>query len=132
LGEAKALQRGEEWGASDGAEVCLATGGPTPGPTIVIHGFTTGHHESVTEAGTPPVLAATVGGATRFSAQVGERQWVGEWAIPWAAIGVRPQPGLKLAFNVGVRRVQTDEWVIWVGALGQTWRLENAGFVVLE
>ena len=40
-------------------------------------------------------------------------------------------PGRRLGFNLGVRRSETAEWLVWVGA-GSTWQLENAGTVLLE
>ena len=67
-----------------------------------------------------------------FAAKVGERQWTGEWAIPWAEAGLTPRTGLKLAFNMATLRTESGEWIQWVGALGQTWRLHEAGYLVLK
>ena len=127
------LKIGSAWGKDDGAEVCfqdLSTA--NPGPVFVIHGFAAGTHESSTEAGTPAALATAVGEAVRFAAKAEAAQWTGEYAIPLAAAGIEYKPGLKLAFNLGVNRTESGDWIIWVGALGQTWLLQNAGFLVLE
>ena len=37
-----------------------------------------------------------------------------------------------MSFNVGVMRGEKGEWIIWQGALGPTWQLDNAGVLVLQ
>lgn len=131
--DASKLKLGGKWTEHDGAEVCLAADkGDRLGPVFILHGFANGKCESSTEAGAPQPLAKALGEAVRYVASVGDKQWTGEWAIPFAAIGAGPTPGMRIAFNAGVRRTETDEWVIWIGALGETWRLENAGFLIVE
>lgn len=131
--DAGKLKRGGRWTQDDGAEVCLASvTGDRLGPVFVLHGFADGKSESVTEAGAPAPLAKALGQTVRYAASVGDGQWTGEWAIPFATVGVTAVPGVKVAFNAGVRRTESDEWVIWIGALGETWRLENAGLLILE
>ncbi len=124
---------GQEWGQDDGAEVCFQdVSGARPGPVFVIHGFASGQAESVTDAGAPEDAAKRLSAAVRFAAKVQGSQWTGEWSIPLAAAGITYRPGLKLGFNIGVNRTQSGEWAIWVGALGATWRLDEAGYLVLE
>ncbi len=125
------LRRGEHWGQDDGAEVCLQRlDGKRGGPVFVLHGFLTGRCESVTDAGAAPAEAAAMGRAVQFTATVRADGWIGRWAVPLAALGAKP--GGQLAFNLGVRRTEADEWVCWAGALGQTWRVENAGVLLLQ
>ena len=124
------LKLGGKWEAHDAAEVCFAEAKDSS--IFVLHGFADGKCESVTEAGAPQPQAKALGDAVRFAAVVGDKQWTGEWAIPLAVAGINVKPGMRLAFNAGVRRTETDEWVIWIGALGQTWRLANAGILILE
>ena len=124
---------GQAWGKDDGAEVCFQdVSNANPGPVFVVHGFASGKAESVSDAGAPTDAVRRLGAAVRFAAKVEGTQWTGEWAIPLAAAGIEYTPGLRLAFNVGVNRPQTGDWIIWVGALGETWRLGEAGFVILE
>lgn len=133
ISDTSKLKRGEAWGKNDGAEVCFQDiAGKKPGPVFVLHGMVSGSLESSTDAGAPGDVATKLEKAARFAAKVGDKQWTGEWSIPLDGAGITPRPGLKLAFNLGALRTETGEWVIWVGALGETWRLENAGYVVLE
>lgn len=133
VADAAKVKTGGAWGRDDGAEVCFQdVSGANPGPVFVVHGFASGKAESVSDAGAPPDAVRKLGGTVRFAAQVEGTQWTGEWAIPLAAAGIEYAPGLKLAFNVGVNRTQTGDWIIWVGALGETWRLAEAGYLALE
>jgi len=127
------LVRTEQWGKADAMEVCfqdLSDG--NPGPIFVLHGFLSGFHESVTLAKAPPDAAEGLGKAVRFAAKVGDKEWTCEWEIPLAAAGVTPRPGLKLAFNLAVHHTETGQWICWVGTLGAAYRLEEAGYLVLE
>ncbi|OGV68389.1 MAG: hypothetical protein A3K19_05310 [Lentisphaerae bacterium RIFOXYB12_FULL_65_16] len=128
------VKLGDTWGADDGAEICfrLADAGGKPGPTFVVQGFAGGASQSVTNAGAPSEAVKKLGAAIRFAAKVGEKEWVGEWAIPLNAAGIEIKPGVKLGFNLGVRRTEGDEWVVWAGALAANWQLDNAGFLTLE
>lgn len=119
------------WGQEDGLEVCLRTqGGKKPGPTFVLHGFANGRFESVADAGAPKEQVDTLGKGTRYATSQGPNEWTAEWAIPLAAIGAKP--GQTLGFNVGINRLETHDWIIWAGALSQTWLLDNAGTLDLR
>ncbi|MBT7165590.1 MAG: right-handed parallel beta-helix repeat-containing protein, partial [Victivallales bacterium] len=130
--DAAKLKLGATWTADDAAEVCFRDlSGPKPGPIFVVHGFAGGTHESVTEAGASPALAKAVEAATQFRARIEAGSWAGEWQIPLQAPGIVYRPGLKLGFNVGVRRTEADEWLQWVGS-GATHSLAKAGILVLQ
>ena len=125
--------RSSEWGKADAAEVCFQDlSGPKPGPIFVVQGFADGSLRSSTEAGAPEGDAKKLGEGSRFAAKVDAERWTGEWAIPFACANLQPRPGAKLAFNIGIRRTQTGEWINWVGTMESTWQLDAAGFLVLE
>ncbi len=131
--DSKKLKLGSSWGTDDGAEVCFQdVSGINFGPVFVLHSFASGKFESSTEAGAPDNAVKKLGSAVKYTAKVSATQWTGEWAIPLSAAGINYKPGLKLAFNTGVNRTQTSEWIIWVGALAQTWNMSEAGYLVLE
>ena len=132
LAKVEAMKLGQRWNDDDAAEVCFQDlSGAKPGPTFIIHGFATSQHESSGEAGAPPAAVEALGKATTFAARVADGQWTGEWKIPLAAAGITYRPGLKLGFNIGVRRTESNEWIQWCGS-GSTWTLSQAGVVVLE
>ena len=130
---AAGLNRGEVWGSSDGAELCFADASARKlGPIFVLHSFLTGKMESATDAGAPAGLAAKVGQATRYTARVTADGWEAAWVVPLAAVGVNPQARQRLAFNLGVRRMENDEWLCWAGAMAANWHVECTGSLILQ
>lgn len=134
------LSKGTTWGKNDGAEVCITGKTPDGKPTtFVIHGYAGGTVESVTLAGAPAEAAAALGKAVRFAAKpYGKTKgdWKSgcryEWAIPWDAIGLKPAPKKKIAFNLGTFRAEDKVWRCWEGTLRQNWRLDQAGTLQLK
>jgi len=128
--DAAKLKLGTAWGDNDAAEVCFQdASGTAPGPVFVVHGFAASTHESVLEAGAPAAAAEKLGAAVRFAAKAAAGQWTGEWTLPLDAAGIAYKPGLKLGFNVGVRRTEAGEWIQWFGSGSN---LPQAGSIVLE
>lgn len=125
------LRKGTTWGQDDGAEVCIAG----KEGTFVIHGFANGTVQSVTVAGAPADAVQRLGKVVRFAAKpFGKTQggWRCEWAIPFDALGLKPAPGLKIAFNVGTYRADDGVWRCVEGTLAQNWRLDQAAVLQLK
>jgi hypothetical protein len=130
---ASKIKRGTTWGQDDGAEICFRDlSGAKPGPIFVVQGFASGASQSVDHAGAPSDLVEKLGRGIRFKSKIEDKQWTGEWAISLAAAGLQYKPGMKLGFNLGALRTENDEWIVWTGAMGPNWQLENTGKVVLE
>lgn len=133
----KKLSTGRQWGRDDGVEICLEGKG-TDGKAVrfVVQGYAGGAAESVTAAGAPAELAARLGKAVRFAAKTFGQDWSGgwrgEWAIPWEALGLNPEAGLKVAFNLGCYRAEDGVWRSYEGTLGENWKLEQAGTFSLK
>ena len=94
------LSDGSQWGVDDGVEVCVA------GKTW--RAFACGR-TSWDGAGAVKAYAGL---------RPGRKSWepktlVYEAVIPFAALGVRPEAGAKLPFNVRVRNSQYREWRQW-------------------
>ncbi len=128
------------WGKDDGVEICIGGKAPDGKPTtFVLRGFAGGVLQSATDAGAPAEAAARVGKETRFAVQAAKgpggslfgRGWRGEWAIPFAALGITPAPDLKLAFNMGAYYSEFGEWHCWEGTQAENWRLDQAGVIQL-
>jgi len=131
--DAAKLSKGEAWSSDDGAEVCVRdASGAQPGPTFIVHGFATGKHECTTDGGVTDAQAAKLDKAVKFAAKVDKNSWTGEWGIPLAAIGLKYKPGLRLDFNLGVWNSESAEWIIWRGAEGSTFNLDNGGQLILQ
>ncbi len=134
--DTKRMRSGTQWGHDDGAEVCIAGRTAVGRPaTFVLHGFACGKVESVTLAGAPAADAERLGRAVRFATKNWKKWgggWYGEWAIPFDALGLKPAPGLKVAFNLGAFRGEDEVWTCWEGTLAENWRLDQAGMLQLK
>lgn len=134
--EAGKIRSGTAWGEDDSVEICLAgkTAAGQPA-TFVLRGFAGGAVQSVTVAGAPAAEAQRLGQAVRFAAKSFGKQmggWRSEWAIPWTALGLKPEPGLKLAGNLTGYRSEDGTWRCLEGTLSESWRVEQAGWLQLK
>ena len=122
------------WVWNDGVRLHVRdASGETPGPPVLIYGFPGGQHYAESEPETPDGMAIDVTTATRYAARIDSNQWVGEWAIPLKSMGITYRPGLKLDFNIVVRRVQTgDDKMCWVGSPRWPVRLSESGRLILK
>ena len=50
------------------------------------------------------------------------RGWRGEWAVPFSALGLKPEPGLKVGFNMAAYYSEFGEWRCWEGTDGHAGR----------
>lgn len=128
------ISQGATWGKDDGVEICLAGNTLDGKPaTFVIRGYANGTGESVADAGAPTDAVERLGKSIRFAVGAikgsagNAKGWRGEWAIPFAALGLKPAPGLTVPFNMGAFCSEFGEWHCWEGTLAETWRLEQAG-----
>lgn len=130
------LRQGSIWGQDDGAEISIAG----DKGTFVIRGFANGTLQSVTDGGMSAEAAGRLGSTVRFAAKShGEFQkdwksgnWRGEWAIPLDALGIKPAPGLKIPFNIGIYRAEDGVRSCLEGTLAEDWRLDRAATLQFE
>lgn len=129
------LSKGGRWGRDDAAEICIAG----KEGIFVLRGFADGALASVTDAGAPHDAAARLGKAARFTAKPygkvkgdWKSGWRGEWAIPFAALGITPAPGKTAAFNLSVYRAEDGVWRCLEGTQAETWRIDQAAALRLK
>jgi hypothetical protein len=114
------------WGASDGLEVALRRNATSPGPTFVLQGFPDGRSNASTDAGAEAAASNELLKASKYAATIGDDAWAAEWAIPTERFG------RSVGFNIGVRRVESDDWLAWTGTTAQNWKLDGAGTLSLR
>jgi len=130
------FREGSVWGQDDGLEIALV--GKTPegkDVTFVVRGYVGGAAQSTGDAGAPSDATQQLGKAIRFSGKVyGKNRggWRAECAIPWDALGLKPQPGLKIPFNLSTYRSEDQVWRCWEGTLAEGWRLDQGGTLQLK
>jgi hypothetical protein len=137
VANAATMPRDGVWGGVDGLEICLrettdTAAGKRP-PVLILQGFPGGRHQgAATSEELSTREAAALATVSRFAAAIRDDAWTAEWAIPIPAIGLAYSPGVRLQFNIGVRRSEPSDWIALAGALGPNHSLDNATFIILE
>jgi hypothetical protein len=129
------LKSAGSWGSVDGVEVCLRRhDARTPGRTIVVQVLPDGSMRVAPDTFAPgqDEMRHQVEKQIEAKSAVGKDGWTASLRIPLAAIGLEYAPGAELGFNIGVRRLETDEWICWTGTRSQNWQLDQAGRLMLE
>ena len=122
------LVEGNTWGTNDAVEVAFQG----EKGTVVLRGFVGGHWESSNESGIPADAAAEAAKGVRYAARkLADNHWAAEWEIPYAAFGLRKTGGAKVPFNLTVRKVTANQWIMWQGTGGWSWQADKAGLLHL-
>ncbi len=100
-------------------------------PIFNLRGFPNGKFESVSAAGATAEQAQQLGAAVQFAATVAPDRWVGEWRIPMDAAGIDPATLKELPFNLNIRRVADDSWMVWTLTGAEVWQVDTAGLLQL-
>ena len=129
--------RGSTWGKDDGLEVSIAGKTSKGTPAIfVVRLFADGTVQSITDAGAP-AMSAQILGKELHIVKKDQRQtqgggWSCEWAIPFKALGLKPSPELKVAFNMCAFVNEYGKWHCWEGTQGESWEVDKAGILQLQ
>jgi hypothetical protein len=130
---AKPMRVGQQWGQDEAIELAVrnvALG--KDAPILILRGYANGHLASSEEAGAPAAAVQRAKQGVEYAARVVDAsRWTAEWKIPFASLGVNPAEHRKLAFNLTVRKVGSNLWLMWEGTGGNSWRVEQAGFLEL-
>ena len=120
-----------ERGVTDAMEVAFQDGfAEKPGPILNLYGWPDGRVVSTDQAGAPADAVEKLSRAVTYRAAIGPDNWSCEWRIPFSACGFTPSSAPLLLFNLGVRKMADDAWVIWRGTGTATHVVENAGALV--
>ena len=123
---------GTEWGKDEGIELVLEGREGDARIVYVLRGFTDGTLRSLTVAGATEIQAAAFGAKVAYGASVDKRIWRAEWAVPLAALGIKPGEKTLLPFNLTAYRSEDDVFAQFAGTLGETWELERGGRLMLN
>lgn len=126
------ISKGNSWGKDDAVEISIDGFTDHRKPmTFVIRTYVDGTIQSITDAGADASSAAHLGKGVRFVSKIAEeprKGWSGEWAIPLEALGLKPTPELKVAFNMCAYVNEYEKWHCWEGTQGESWKVAQAGF----
>jgi hypothetical protein len=122
---------GNRWGLDDAVEVSLrALKEGKSEPICVVRGYGNGYLQYGTTADPAQEPGSMdVGGIVYRAAVVEQGRWTCEMSIPFSMLGFSPTDGVRPAFNLTVRKVLDDLWLMWEGTGGHSFDVERAGCV---
>lgn len=129
------LKLDSKWGQNDGIEVCFRLHEGIdyrPGPTFIVQGFANGEKAVSALVKTAEDSAKKIASASVVAAKVVDGGYSIEMAIPLDDAGIAAGPGMKIGFNIGVRRMESNEWIAWAGTKEANFQLGNSRIIVLE
>lgn len=133
--DAAKLKLESKWGQNDGIEVCFRLHEGIdyrPGPTFIVQGFANGDKAANALTKSADDAAKKILAASRVAAKAVDGGWSIEMAIPLDEAGIVAGPGMKIGFNIGVRRMESNEWIAWAGTKEANFQLGNSRIIILE
>ena len=115
----------------------MARSGSAPGsrkhePIIVLRGFAAGTSLSSDEAQAPADVVRKAATNVSYAAKLqGAALWTCEWRVPFASLGIDPKRERSFEFNLTVRKVADNLWLMWAGTGAYSWRVDRAGCLEL-
>ena len=120
---------GTIWGGSDAVELAFKAADDLFAETQVLRGYTEGTWETTDETGASEEARQRLAAGVKYGARVGDGQWSAEWEVPLANLGIAP--GGRIRFNLTVRRVSGQHWIMWRPTKGQSYDVDGVGSLYL-
>ncbi|MEI6499617.1 MAG: right-handed parallel beta-helix repeat-containing protein [Armatimonadota bacterium] len=124
---------GNTWGGDDAIEIAIRNPAVKGAPILVLRGYPNGKWESSDEPGTPAAVVKQAAQGVQYAATTpGAGQWLAEFRLPWASLGIDPAKHTKFEFNLcALKKAGDGEWVEWHGTGGGTWEVGGGGVLEL-
>ena len=120
---------GTIWGGSDAVELAFKAADDLFAETQVLRGYTEGTWETTDETGSSDEARQRLARGVRYGARLGDGRWSAEWEVPLANLGITP--GGRIRFNLTVRRVSGQRWIMWRPTKGQSYDVDGVGSLYL-
>ena len=133
------MSSGSIWGENDGMEISL--GGYTAGgepATFIIRSYIDGTVEGLAGDGLSGAAARKLADEINFDLNISQGRgggWTGWWAVPLEEIGLNPEPGTVISFNMCAFVNEFGKWKCWEGSLdeeGESGDLNATGLLRFE
>ena len=121
---------GDQWGIDDAVEVSIQIMREgESGAIYVLRGYGNGSATFGTTRGNAEPAAGDAGDIA-FAASAPETgRWTAEIRIPFRALGLDQTVDRRLSFNLTVRKVLDDLWLMWEGTRGHSYDVGEAGII---
>lgn len=121
---------GNEWGQSEAVEVALQP--DKKKPIFVLRAFANGHLQFGQTPNGDQEPATMDPGAVIYRSQSTQKgNWTAELSIPLSMVDISLNITGRIAFNISVRKVRDDLWLMWEGTRGHSFDVTQAGLIEL-
>ena len=121
----KTRDLGNVWGRSDAVELAFKPDDDFYAEKLILRGYADGSWETTDEAGTSREGMNRIVQGVQYAAWVGEDIWSAEWSIPLENLS--KTVGDFVQFNLTVRRVDGQRWIMWRPTGGHSYDVESVG-----
>ena len=125
----KTRDLGAVWGRSDAVELAFKTADDFDAETLVLRGYCDGSWETTDEPGTSELGMRRIERGVEYGAHVSDREWSAEWSLPLHNLGIAA--GQHIRFNLTVRRVAGQRWIMWRPTKNHSYDADSAGSLYL-
>ena len=121
----KTRDLGNVWGRSDAVELAFKPDDDFYAEKLILRGYADGSWETTDEAGTSREGMNRIVQGVQYAAWVGEDIWSAEWSIPLESLS--KTVGDFVQFNLTVRRVDGQRWIMWRPTGSHSYDVESVG-----
>lgn len=132
------ISKGNIWEKNDGLEFTISGRTPQGDPAnFIIRLFADNSLESLTLAGAPENITSRLEKEIRFFSAIksGQRRgggWYSEMAVPLNILGIIAESEVTVAFNMCAYCNEYGKWHCWEGTLGESWNLDQGGWLMFR
>ena len=132
------ISKGNVWTKDDGIELAISGKTHEGNPAnYIIRLFADNSLKSLTLAGAPEKDAKRLEKEICFYSIIKAKQqsaggWYSEMALPLNLLGIKTEPGLKVPFNLCVYCNEYGKWHCWEGSQGESWDLDQGGWLIFR
>lgn len=118
-----------KWGMRDGYEIGLQDPRNPKAPTILIQCYPDGTFEVVKVGKISQQQVKSLTEAITYAANCADGVWTTEMRLPLHALDISTAELSALDYNINVRRMADNSWMMWARPMSNFWELQNAGLL---
>jgi hypothetical protein len=128
----KQRKTGTQWGQDEGVELTIEQKIGDESHLHVLRGFTDGSLHPAEIPGVTSPHSSDFTRKIRYAAEITDKLWRSEWAVPLKDLGIDLSKKSTIAFNLTIYRSEDDVYAQFAGTLGETWDLTRGGRLTID
>lgn len=120
-----------EWGERDGFEIALSDPRDPGAPTFLIQGYPDSTFKVIPVGLTTKRQAQVLEESMEYASRQGKGNWTAEMRLPLSGLDMSEAELTKVNYNINVRRMADESWMVWIPPTGNFWEVSKAGLLKL-